>query len=124
MVNLLTFVVHAQENVARRLARVKVKPMRCGWEVFKTNQFDKNMKILLRSGVKKDLIDTAVEDLLKWVCGESPLPARYNLHKLKGKLKDVWDIHIKHDLVLIFKLDSENKRIYLINIGPHSEVFR
>jgi len=89
-----------------------------------TRQFDKNLKKLLKSGLKEDLVDSAVEDLLRWVCKEKPLPRRYNLHKLKGDLQDIWDIHLKYDLVLLFKLDESNRCIYLINIGPHSEVFK
>lgn len=98
--------------------------MNCRWKVLKTKQFDKNFRKLTKSGIKKDLVDTAVEDLLRWVCREQPLSAKYNLHKLKGNLKDVWDVHLKYDLVLLFKLDNESKCIYLLNIGPHSEVFK
>ncbi|HIC97983.1 MAG TPA: type II toxin-antitoxin system YafQ family toxin [Aquificaceae bacterium] len=98
--------------------------MDCGWRVLKTRQFDKNLKKLLKSGVKKDLVDATVEDLLRWVCGKGPLPAKYNLHKLKGNLQDVWDIHLKYDLVLLFKLNEDSKCIYLLNIGSHSEVFK
>jgi len=96
----------------------------CEWRVLKTRQFDKNLKRLLKSGVKKDLVDAAVEDLLRWVCREEPLPAKYNLHKLKGNLQDIWDVHLKYDLVLLFKLDEGSGCIYLLNIGPHSEVFK
>lgn len=98
--------------------------MNCGWKVLKTKQFEKNLRKLLKSGIKKELVDTAVEDLLKWVCREKPLPARYNLHKLKGNLQDIWDIHLKYDLVLLFKLDESGRCIYLLNIGTHSEVFK
>ncbi len=97
--------------------------MDCEWRVLKARQFDKNLRKLLKSGIRKDLVDLAVKDLLMWVCREKPLPAKYNLHKLKGNLQGVWDIHLKYDLVLLFKLDEDDKCIYLLNIGSHSEVF-
>jgi len=78
-----------------------------------TRQFEKNLKKLLKSGLKKDLVDSVVEDLLRWVCKEKPLPRRYNLYKLRGDFQDIWDIHLKYDLVLLFKLDESNRCIYL-----------
>ncbi len=44
-------------------------------------------------------------------------------HKLQGNKKDLWDYHIKGDLILLFEFDSENKRIDLFGIGNHYNVF-
>ncbi len=54
----------------------------------------------------------------------------YKTHKLKGtykkgkfRLKNCWDLHVKHDIILIYIIDEENTTVDLIRIGTHSELF-
>jgi len=48
---------------------------------------------------------------------------KFNHHKLHGKLKDCCACHLKSDLVLIYQRDKEDKIIYLLRLGSHSELF-
>ena len=47
----------------------------------------------------------------------------YRAHKLKGKYKDCFDLHIAGDIVLIYSYDEDNKIIDLLRIGSHNQVF-
>ena len=47
----------------------------------------------------------------------------YREHKLMGKYKDCFDLHIAGDIVLIYSYDENNKIIDLLRIGSHNQVF-
>lgn len=49
------------------------------------------------------------------------LEAKYRLHELDGNYKNYSECHIKPDLLLIFKLTSEE--LYLLRLGSHSDLF-
>jgi mRNA interferase YafQ len=51
------------------------------------------------------------------------LPAMYKPHVLSGDYSKHWECHIKPDWLLIWKQDEENKEIYLIRTGTHSDLF-
>ena len=53
------------------------------------------------------------------------LPVKYKDHKLKGKLKDFRECHIKPDILLLYKKDEKEKKVViLLDIGSHSEFFK
>lgn len=50
-----------------------------------------------------------------------PLPEKYKDHPLTGDWRGYRDCHIKNDLVLIYKIESD--LIKLARVNSHSEVF-
>ena len=46
---------------------------------------------------------------------------KYNLHRLKGRLKDFYSVKIKYDLRLIVYI--EKNELTVIDIGTHDEVY-
>ncbi|MCK4554141.1 type II toxin-antitoxin system YafQ family toxin [Candidatus Parcubacteria bacterium] len=52
-----------------------------------------------------------------------PLEKKYQDHKLHGEFNNCYECHIKSNLLLIYKIDERNLIIYLLRIGPHSELF-
>lgn len=52
----------------------------------------------------------------------TPMHPGLELHKLKGKLNDVWAITIEQNIRLAFVYVSEG--ILLISIGTHDELYR
>ena len=52
------------------------------------------------------------------------LESKHKNHELKGKLQGIRECHIKPDLLLLYQIDEENKTLFLINIGSHSELFK
>jgi len=44
-------------------------------------------------------------------------------HKLKGKYSDNWECHIKPDLLIIWIQIESPKKIKLVRLGSHSDLF-
>ena len=65
-----------------------------------------------------------VEEVVKIIQRKETLDRKYKDHELKGKLQGIRECHIKPDLLLLYQIDEENKILFLINIGSHSELFK
>jgi mRNA interferase YafQ len=86
-----------------------------------SKKFRKSVRKYLHSGrLERKDIENIVEIL---VMGEK-LELRYKDHELKGKLQGVRECHIESDLLLLYQIGKENKTLFLINIGSHSELFK
>lgn len=53
---------------------------------------------------------------------ETPLPASYKDHPLKGKWSHYRDAHIEFDWILIYRVDKEDRSVLLAALGSHSEI--
>jgi len=51
------------------------------------------------------------------------LPKEYKEHPLTGDKKGFTDIHLKPDLLILYKIDIEEDELHLIRIGSHSAIF-
>ena len=92
-----------------------------GLELYKKKSFKKDMK-----RIKNSLYDKQKEDLkiaIETLMDEKEPDMRYFNHPLKGNKKGLYDCHISPDLVLIYEIDKKNKRLILVRIGSHSELF-
>jgi len=86
-----------------------------------SKKFRKSVRKYLRSGrIKREDIESIVELL---AMGEK-LESSYKDHELKGKLQGIRECHIESDLLLLYQIDGENKTLFLINMGSHSELFK
>ena len=86
-----------------------------------SKKFRKSARKCLRSGrIKREDIESIVEIL---VMG-GKLKSKHKDHELKGKLQGVRECHIESDLLLLYQMDEENRTLFLINIGSHSELFK
>ncbi len=47
----------------------------------------------------------------------------YRAHKLQGKYKNYFDLHISGDIVLIYGINESDNIIDLVRIGTHNQVF-
>ncbi len=89
--------------------------------VKENKKFRKYVRKYLRSGrIERERIESIVE-ILK--IGEK-LESRHKDHELKGKFSGIRECHIESDLLLLYQIDEENKTLFLINIGSHSELFK
>ena len=59
--------------------------------------------------------------ILTLLATDTPLPAKYVDHALRGEWKDFRDCHVKPDLVLIYQ-KPDATRLLLVRIGSHSEL--
>ena len=82
-------------------------------------QFKKDFKKIAKSPIP-DVVE--VGHVIKQLQLSKTLPEKYVDHPLSGNWKNYRDCHIKPDLVLIYKVESNILR--LARIGTHNELFR
>ncbi len=82
-----------------------------------TNQFDKDLKKMLRQGKNAQKLKNVIAKLID----EKPLDRQYRDRKLVGNYKGRRECHIESDWLLIYKL-IENEIIFE-RTGTHSDLF-
>jgi mRNA interferase YafQ len=65
------------------------------------------------------LIETAIADL----ASGNQLDRKYHDHPLTGEWRGFRDLHIKPDLLLIYRIEKEELVLLLIDIGSHASLF-
>ncbi|HET7361374.1 MAG TPA: type II toxin-antitoxin system YafQ family toxin [Salinimicrobium sp.] len=84
-------------------------------------KFKKDLKKVQKRPKDFALTEKIVERLREK--GVKGLPAILKPHKLKGNYKDHLEAHIKPDLLIIWIQIESPKKITLVRIGTHSELF-
>ena len=88
-------------------------------DLIKKKRFIKSLKKY--RGNKEVLQELKI--IIEKLVHEKPLPAKYRDHVLKGDLKDLRELHVKPDtLLLYFKI--EKSKIVLVDIGNHNNLFK
>jgi mRNA interferase YafQ len=82
-----------------------------------TNQFQKDLKLMLRRGKAVEKFKEAANHLI----AQRVLDARFRNHKLSGNYKDRWECHLEPDWLLIYKLSGNE--IVFERTGTHSDLF-
>ena len=82
-----------------------------------TNQFEKNLKKMLRRGKDAEKLKAVISMLVD----EIPLPQKYRDHALLGNFKARRECHIEPDWLLMYRA-SEYKMIFE-RTGTHSDLF-
>ena len=83
-----------------------------------TNQFNKDLNKIKKSGQKKI---QNIKDVISKLANQEPLEPKYKDHKLFGNYKGRRECHIDPDWLLIYKVDG--KYIIFERTGSHSELF-
>jgi mRNA interferase YafQ len=86
-------------------------------DLFFTNQFKKDLKLASKRGRKINKLN----EIVKLLCEETPLPAKNRNHKLGGDYKDHWECHIEPDWLLIYLTTS--KALTFVRTGTHADLF-
>lgn len=81
--------------------------------------FKKQLKRVIRQGKS----EKKIKDVIFKLAHDSLLPSSFRVHKLKGKYKGLFELHIETDLLLIYEYEHEILVLHLIQIGSHSELF-
>ena len=90
------------------------------YEIYYTNEFKKQLKLMLKRGKSAIVMNTAIEILAN--TGTLPV-IPYQTHKLKGNLSNHWEAHLEPDWLLIWKKNHKQIIITLTNTGTHSDLF-
>ena len=84
--------------------------------------YERSYKKLLKSGVKKKVLDDIAFVVDTLACGKT-LDAKYCDHKLQGDYVGYRECHIHADLLLIYQAQEEVLVLVLMDIGTHSYLF-
>lgn len=85
------------------------------------NRFKKEYK----KCIKRDCDQKKFETILKLLAEEKKLPVKYRDHVLidNKEFKNVRELHISPDWLLIYKIDKSTRTLRLIQTGTHSDLF-
>ena len=63
-----------------------------------------------------------LENVIKILLEERPIPAKYKNHKLTGNYEGLMELHLRPDDLLVY-LKIEKESISLYAIGSHTDLF-
>jgi mRNA interferase YafQ len=86
----------------------------------RTIQFKKDYKRESR-GRHASILDRELMAVLTLLVNDASLPPRLHDHALSGKWKSFRDLHIRPDLILIYRKPDE-ATLDLVRLGSHSEL--
>ncbi len=69
------------------------------YKVVSTRLFRKQLKKIEKRGKSK----RKIRDIIFCLANGLSLPERFHVHKLKGELKGMYELHIEPDLLLIYE---------------------
>ena len=83
-----------------------------------TTQFKNDYKVVVKRGYKTALL----EDVIRLLCEEQPLPEKNRDHALTGSFVGFRECHIQPDWLLIYKVEQEILTLTLTRTGTHSDL--
>jgi len=86
----------------------------------RTSQFKKDYKRESR-GRHARTLDGDLIGVLELLIADAPLPVKLRDHPLSGEWSDHRDLHLRPDLVLIYRKPDEYQ-LDLVRLGSHSEL--
>jgi mRNA interferase YafQ len=84
-----------------------------------THQYLKDLKRIGRRGLPKQELD----EVVRLLAHEHPLPPKYKDHPLKGDFIDYRECHIRPDWLLVYKIDRQILTLILVRTGTHTDLF-
>ena len=82
-------------------------------------KFKKDYKQVVKRGYDVKLM----EEVIRLLIEEKPLPTKYNDHALTGNYAGHRDCHITPDWILIYKIEEDIITLSLTRTGSHSDLF-
>ncbi len=90
------------------------------YEIGYTNEFKRQLKLMIKRGKNADVMNVAIETLGE--IGTLPV-VPYKTHKLSGLFANHWEAHLEPDWLLVWKVDKHKITITLTNTGTHADLF-
>lgn len=88
-------------------------------EVTPTTKFKKDLKKFKY----QPKIIVELREILVLLSNKKSLAIKHVDHPLEGHWKSSREFHINPDLLLIYRIDEEQNKLYLERLGSHSELF-
>ncbi len=83
-----------------------------------TAQFKKDYKAIVKRGYKINLL----EETIRLLCAEQPLPVKNRDHALTGSYAGFRECHIQPDWLLIYQVEQDILTLTLTRTGTHSDL--
>ena len=88
-------------------------------EIVYSTQYKKDLKKARKQGKDEAELDNVIRLLIE----DTPLPEKYHDHELQGRLKGVRECHVNPGWLLLYaKKDGELQILHLYRLGSHSEL--
>ena len=87
--------------------------------LFYSTKFKKDIKLCQ----KRNYDFSEFKEVIELLEEKGKLLPKYKPHILIGDYNKHWECHIKPNWLLIWTQDEENKEIYLVRTGTHSDLF-
>ena len=84
-----------------------------------TSQFRKDLKRIRKRGYDVSKLD----DVLKTLLREEPLPAKHHDHALTGDYTGFRECHVEPDWLLVYAIDKGQLILTASRTGTHSDLF-
>jgi len=89
------------------------------YAIVTTRQFRKAFKKIKNNAELVDDLEKVVDLLTE----DKPLPRKYKDHKLTGVLKEFRELHVRSDLLLVYRKHKDRLVLFLANLGSHDDLF-
>lgn len=89
--------------------------------VFRTTQFKKDFKVLLKKHYSPDKLKQAIDALMAQ--NKQLLSTKYRDHPLTGNWKGYREIHIEGDWLVIYRVEKQELQLVLTRTGSHDDLF-
>lgn len=85
-------------------------------EIATTTRFIKDLRRAKKRGRNLTKLASCIEHIRT-----DMLPKTAQPHKLAGQKRDIWDLHIEPDWILLYEIDATT--LTLIRTGSHADLF-
>jgi len=65
----------------------------------------------------------SLKDAIRMLEKNGNLTGRYRQHRLSGNYSGYWEAHLQSDWLIIWKLYTSEKEIWLTRTGTHADLF-
>jgi mRNA interferase YafQ len=84
-----------------------------------STRFKKDLRLMEKRGKNMWKINLVIGLLVN----EVPLPVQYKQHPLHGEYEGTLECHIEGDWLMIYEIDEDEKNLFLLRTGTHSDLF-
>ncbi|MCA9371222.1 MAG: type II toxin-antitoxin system YafQ family toxin, partial [Candidatus Peregrinibacteria bacterium] len=88
------------------------------YQLVRTKGFDRDVRHFLKSGGSA----TRLHRALQYLEDGDPLPNSFRDHQLKGKLRDLRELHIESDWLLVYKKDGKQLQVVCLWLLTHKKL--
>ena len=84
-----------------------------------TSQYKRDLKLALR----RKLPEEKLNEVIKLLANDQPLPAANKDHALKGEFRGFRECHIQPNWLLMYRKDDHMLQLVLMRTGTHADLF-